>query len=53
MARQLPLAGASFEAGDIVITGSVIPALELTGGEAVRVSLSTGDAVSVTIEPTG
>jgi 2-oxo-3-hexenedioate decarboxylase len=51
MARQLPLAGAAFAAGDVVITGSVIPALELSGGEAVRVSLTTGEAMSVTIAP--
>jgi 2-oxo-3-hexenedioate decarboxylase len=49
MARQLPLARASFEAGDIVITGSVIPALKLAGGETVRVSLATGQDVSINI----
>lgn len=52
MAWQLPLAGASFKAGDVVITGSAVTPLELTGGEMVSVSLATGDAVSVRIERT-
>jgi len=53
MAWQVVLAttaGATFSAGDIVITGSVVTALELAGGEAVTVSLANGDAVSVNIE---
>jgi 2-oxo-3-hexenedioate decarboxylase len=50
MSWQLPLAGAGFSAGDIVITGWVVTPLELVGGEAVTVSLATGVAVSVSIE---
>jgi 2-keto-4-pentenoate hydratase len=53
MAWQLALAAPAedgFSAGDTVITGSVVTALELAGGEAVTVSLANGDAISVSIE---
>jgi 2-keto-4-pentenoate hydratase len=50
MARQVPLAGASFDAGDIVITGWVVTPLELKDGEMVTVLLASGDAVSVSVK---
>jgi 2-keto-4-pentenoate hydratase len=52
VARQLPLAGASCDAGDILITGWVVTPLGIAGGEAVRVSLTNGSAVSVAIDLT-
>jgi 2-keto-4-pentenoate hydratase len=39
LADQLPLAGDSLRAGDVVITGSAIPAVALGGGEDIEVSL--------------
>jgi 2-keto-4-pentenoate hydratase len=39
LADQLPLAGEAMRAGDVVITGSAMPAIALAGGEDVEVSL--------------
>ena len=49
LAEQLPLAGDRMRAGDVVITGSAIPALALTGGERVEVVLAGAASVAVAI----
>lgn len=49
LADQLPLAGDRMRAGDVIITGSAIPALALTGGERVEVVLQGAGSVAVAI----
>jgi 2-keto-4-pentenoate hydratase len=49
IADQLPLAGTTLKAGDVVITGSAVPPLALRGGEDVEVALDGAGAVSVAL----
>ncbi|HWI71920.1 MAG TPA: fumarylacetoacetate hydrolase family protein, partial [Baekduia sp.] len=49
IADQLPLAGTTLQAGDVVITGSAVPAIALRGGEDVEVALDGAGAVSVSL----
>jgi 2-keto-4-pentenoate hydratase len=49
LADQLPLAGESIRAGDVVITGSAVPAIALTGREEVEVTLPGIGRVGVVV----
>lgn len=51
VADQAPLAGDTLQAGDVVITGSAIPALALSGGERFVVTLDGAGSVRVAIAP--
>lgn len=49
LADQLPAAGERMRAGDVVITGSAVPAIALAGGERVAVTLAGAGSVAVAI----
>jgi 2-keto-4-pentenoate hydratase len=49
LADQLPLAGETIRTGDVVITGSAIAAIALTGGESVEVTLPPIGRVDVVV----
>ncbi len=49
LADQLPATGDVMLAGDVIITGSAVPALPLRGGERITVTLADGPSVSVAI----
>ena len=51
MADQAPLAGDVLRAGDVVMTGSVVPAIAITGGERFEVTLSGAGSVALAIAP--
>jgi 2-keto-4-pentenoate hydratase len=47
LADQIPLAGTTLQAGDVIITGSAVPAIALGCGEDVEVALEGAGAVEV------
>jgi 2-keto-4-pentenoate hydratase len=50
LADQLPLADDAIRAGDVVITGSAVPALALAGGEEVEVDVpALGERAAATV----
>ena len=49
LADQLPLAADRMRAGDVIITGSAVPALALTGRERVEVTVAGAASVAVAI----
>lgn len=49
LADALPAAGDAMRAGDVVITGSVVPAIAVTGGERLEVRVAGLGGVSVTL----
>ena len=51
VADQAPLAGDQLRAGDVVMTGSVVPAIALAGGERFEVTLRGGGSVTLAIAP--
>jgi 2-keto-4-pentenoate hydratase len=50
VAKTLKAAGASLERGDMVICGSIVPALEIAPGDAVEVSLAPLGTLAVSFE---
>jgi 2-keto-4-pentenoate hydratase len=50
VAETLKAAGASLERGDMVICGSIVPALEIAPGDAVEVSLAPLGTLAVSFE---
>jgi 2-oxo-3-hexenedioate decarboxylase len=50
VAKTLKAAGTSLERGDMVICGSIVPALEIAPGEAVEVSLAPLGTLAVSFE---
>lgn len=51
VADQVPLAGDELRAGDVVMTGSVVPAIAISGGERFEVTLADAGSVSLVIAP--
>ena len=51
IADQVPLAGDALRAGDVVMTGSAVPAIALAGGERFVVTLSGAGSVTLAIAP--
>jgi 2-keto-4-pentenoate hydratase len=51
VADQVALAGAELMAGDVVMTGSVVPAIGISGGERFEVALPDGHTVTLQIAP--
>ena len=50
VAKTLEAAGASLERGDMVICGSIVPALEIAPGDEVEVSLAPLGTLAVSFE---
>jgi 2-oxo-3-hexenedioate decarboxylase len=51
VADQAPLAGDALRAGDVVMTGSVVPAIALAGGAQFEVTLPGAGSVALVIAP--
>jgi 2-keto-4-pentenoate hydratase len=51
VADQVPLAGDELRAGDVVMTGSVVPAIAIAGGERFEVTLRGAGSVALVIAP--
>lgn len=51
VADQVVLSGDALRAGDVVMTGSVVPAIAITGGERFEVGLQGGGTVALQIAP--
>jgi 2-oxo-3-hexenedioate decarboxylase len=51
VADQAPLAGDALRAGDVVMTGSVVPAIALAGGAQLEVTLPGAGSVALVIAP--
>jgi 2-keto-4-pentenoate hydratase len=51
VADQVPLAGEALRAGDVVMTGSVVPPIALAGGERFEVTLEGAGTVALAIAP--
>jgi 2-keto-4-pentenoate hydratase len=51
VADQVALAGAELRAGDVVMTGSTVPAIAISGGERFEVALQGGGSVALQIAP--
>jgi 2-keto-4-pentenoate hydratase len=51
VADQVQLAGDTLRAGDVVMTGSVVPAITISGGERFEVTLHGVGSVTVVIAP--
>jgi 2-keto-4-pentenoate hydratase len=51
VADQVPLAGDALRAGDVVMTGSVVPAITIAGGERFEVTLPGAGSVTLQIAP--
>jgi 2-keto-4-pentenoate hydratase len=51
VADQVRLAGDQLRAGDVVMTGSVVPAIAIAGGERFEVTLQGGSSVTLVIAP--
>jgi 2-keto-4-pentenoate hydratase len=51
VADQVPLAGDQLQAGDVVMTGSVVPAIAIAGGERFEVTLPGAGSVALQIAP--
>jgi 2-keto-4-pentenoate hydratase len=51
VADQVPLSGGDLRAGDVIMTGSAIPAVAISGGERFKVTLQGAGDVSLVIAP--
>jgi 2-keto-4-pentenoate hydratase len=51
VADQIPLAGDKLQAGDVIMTGSVVPPIALAGGERFEVTLDDAGSVALQIAP--
>jgi len=51
VADQVRLAGDELQAGDVVMTGSVVPAIAIAGGERFEVTLHDAGSVALAIAP--
>jgi 2-oxo-3-hexenedioate decarboxylase len=51
VADQVPLAGDELRAGDVVMTGSAVPAIAIAGGERFEVTLRGAGSVALVIAP--
>jgi 2-oxo-3-hexenedioate decarboxylase len=51
VADQVPLAGDELRAGDVVMTGSAVPAIAIAGGERFEVTLHDAGSVALVIAP--
>ena len=50
VAKTLKAAGAELERGDMVICGSIVPALDIAPGDTVEVSLAPLGSLTVSFE---
>ena len=51
LADQIPLSGDELRAGDVIMTGSAIPPVQLDGGERFEVVLEGAGGVELAIAP--
>jgi 2-keto-4-pentenoate hydratase len=51
LADQIPLSGDELRAGDVIMTGSAIPAVAISGGERFEVSLPGAGSIALAIAP--
>jgi len=51
LADQIPLSGDELRAGDVIMTGSAVPAVAISGGERFEVSLPGAGSIALAIAP--